>query len=159
KLQAALSDVKAGPAQYPIMHGFEGQWKGLSSHYVHTPLKTGVSEEVLRKIADGLVRVPEGFQAQPKITALFQSWRQDLLERRRLGWPVAEALSCGSLRLEGTAVRLSGQDSRRGTFSQRHSALYDARTGERFAPLNALAPKQAIFEAYDSLLSEAAVLG
>ncbi len=159
KLQEALTDVKEGPAQYPIMHGFEGQWRGLSSRYTHTPVKTGVSEEVLHKVADGLVRVPEGFQAQPKIAALFQSWRQDLLERRPLGWPFAEALSFGSLLLEGTPVRLSGQDSRRGTFSQRHSTLYDVRTGERYLPLNALAPKQAVFEVYDSLLSEAAVLG
>jgi 2-oxoglutarate dehydrogenase E1 component len=159
KLQESLTDVKEGPAQYPIMHGFEGQWRGMSSRYTHTPVKTGVSEEVLHKIADGLVRVPEGFQAQPKIAALFASWRQDLLERRPLGWPFAEALSFGSLLLEGTPVRLSGQDSRRGTFSQRHSTLYDVRTGERYLPLNALAPKQAVFEVYDSLLSEAAVLG
>src|SRR5262249_11920821 len=104
-------------------------------------------------------RVPEGFAAQPKLVALFQSWRQDLFDRKPIGWPFAEALSFGSLLLEGTPVRLSGQDSRRGTFSQRHSTLYDARTGERFSPLNALSPDQAVFEVYDSLLSEAAVLG
>src|SRR6185503_5554423 len=74
-------------------------------------------------------------------------------------WAFGEALAFGSLLLEGTPVRLSGQDSRRGTFSQRHSVLYDARTGERYLPLNALAANQAPFSAYDSLLSEAAVLG
>src|SRR5207237_6839097 len=65
----------------------------------------------------------------------------------------------GSLLLEGTPVRLSGQDTRRGTFSQRHAVLYDARTGEPYFPLNALSPQQAPFHVYDSLLSEAAVLG
>ena len=74
-------------------------------------------------------------------------------------WPFAELLSFGSLVLEKTPVRLSGQDSRRGTFSQRHSVLYDARTGEPFSPLDHLAPDQAPFYVYDSLLSEAAVLG
>jgi 2-oxoglutarate dehydrogenase E1 component len=159
KLQQALSDVKAGPAQYPIMYGFEGHWKGMSPRYSHTPVLTGVAEETLRRIADVLVKVPDGFHVQPKIASIFQSWRQDLLQRRPLGWPFAEALGFGSLLLEKTPVRLSGQDSRRGTFSQRHSVLYDARTGERYSPLNALAPDQAPFEVYDSLLSEAAVLG
>jgi 2-oxoglutarate dehydrogenase E1 component len=159
KLQQSLNEVRTGPAQYPTMHGFEGQWKGLSSHYSHAPVETGVREETLRSIADGLTRVPEGFEVHPKIAALFASWRQDLYDRKPLYWPFAEALSFGSLLLEGTPVRLSGQDSRRGTFSQRHATLYDARTGERFSPLGALDPKQAPFEIIDSLLSEAAVLG
>jgi 2-oxoglutarate dehydrogenase E1 component len=158
-LQESLTDVKEGPAEYPIMRGFDGNWKGLSPRYSHTPVKTGVAEDVLKHIADTLVRVPDSFQAQPKVIAIFETWRQDLLERRPIGWSFAEALSFGSLLLEGAPVRLSGQDSRRGTFSQRHSALYDTRTGERYSPLNALSPKQAPFEAYDSLLSEAAVLG
>lgn len=159
KLQNALTGVKAGPAQYPMMHGFEGHWRGLTSRYSHTPVSTGVSDATLQQIAETLTRVPSGFQPQPKILALFQSWKQDLVERRPVGWPFAEALAFGSLLLEGTPVRLSGQDSRRGTFSQRHSVLYDMRTGERYSPLNALSPNQAVFEVYDSLLSEAAVLG
>ena len=159
KLQQSLNEVRTGPAQYPTMHGFEGQWRGFSSHYSHAPVETGVSEEVLRTIADGLMRVPEGFAVHPKIASLFQAWRQDLGERKPLLWPFAEALSFGSLLLEGTPVRLSGQDSRRGTFSQRHATLYDARTGERFSPLGALSPNQAPLEIIDSLLSEAAVLG
>jgi 2-oxoglutarate dehydrogenase E1 component len=80
-------------------------------------------------------------------------------ERKPILWPLAELLAFGSLLLEGTPVRLSGQDSRRGTFSQRHSMVYDARTGEPHSPLNGLDPKQAPFKVYDSLLSEAAVLG
>src|SRR5262249_24241622 len=91
--------------------------------------------------------------------AVFEHFRKDLYEGRPLFWPFAEALSFGSLLLEGVPVRLSGQDSRRGTFSQRHSVLYDARTGEPYSPLNALDEHQAPFRVYDSLLSEAAVLG
>jgi 2-oxoglutarate dehydrogenase E1 component len=159
KLQQSLTGVKAGPAQYPTMHGFEGHWKGLTPRYSHAPVATGVPEEMLRQIADTLARVPEGFSAQPKIAALYQSWRDDLHSRKPIGWPFAELLCFGSLLLQGTPVRLSGQDSRRGTFSQRHSALYDTRTGERYVALNHLSPQQAAFEVYDSLLSEAAVLG
>src|SRR5439155_20077471 len=95
----------------------------------------------------------------PKIGSLFQSWRKQLFDREAIAWPFAELLSFGSLLLEGTPVRLSGQDSRRGTFSQRHATLYDSRTGERYSPLAGLSPNQAAFEIIDSLLSEAAVLG
>jgi 2-oxoglutarate dehydrogenase E1 component len=159
KLQQAVNQVRTGPAQYPTMHGFEGHWKGFTSHYSHDPVETGVAEETLRRIGDGLVRLPEGFQVHAKLASLFTSWRQNLLERKPLNWPFAEALSFGSLLLEGTPVRLSGQDSRRGTFSQRHATVYDSRTGERFSPLGALAAEQAPLEVIDSLLSEAAVLG
>jgi 2-oxoglutarate dehydrogenase E1 component len=159
KLQQAIDEVKTGPHQYPLMHGFDGQWRGLSPEYSHAPVETGVAETTLQRIADGLTRAPDQFAVHPKIAALFQSWRQDLGERKPIFWPFAELLSFGSLLLEGTPVRLTGQDSRRGTFSQRHCVLYDARTGEPYAPLGGLAPSQAPFQVYDSLLSEAAVLG
>jgi 2-oxoglutarate dehydrogenase E1 component len=159
KLQHSLDEVKTGPEEYPIMHGFEGQWRAFISDYSHAPVETGVPEATLRGIADGLARVPEGFSANAKIAALFASWRQDLYDKKPILWPYAELLSFGSLLLEGTPVRLSGQDSRRGTFSQRHATLYDSRTGERWSPLAGLSPNQADFEIIDSLLSEAAVLG
>jgi 2-oxoglutarate dehydrogenase E1 component len=159
KLQSSLQEVKEGPPQYPTMHGFAGHWKGLFPDYSHAPVETGVAEATLQKVADGLVRVPEGFKPHAKIVSLLQSWRQDLYDRKALPWAVAEALAFGSLVLEGTPVRLSGQDSRRGTFSQRHAVLYDMTTGQRYSPLTALAADQAPFEVYDSLLSEAAVLG
>jgi 2-oxoglutarate dehydrogenase E1 component len=159
KLQAALEEVRSGPAQYALMHGFEGNWKNLSSHYSHDPVPTGVAEETLRQIAVGLTRVPENFNVHPKIVPLFKARQQELFDRKPLDWPFAELLAFGSLLLDGVPVRLSGQDSRRGTFSQRHSVLYDTRSGEPYSPLNALAPGQALYSAYDSLLSEAAVLG
>jgi 2-oxoglutarate dehydrogenase E1 component len=159
KLQNSLEGVKTGPEVYPVMHGFEGQWKGLTSEYSHAPVATGVPEQTIRQIADGLVRFPEGFEPNPRLASLFQNWRQEVHDRKPLPWPLAELLAFGSLLLEGSPVRLSGQDSRRGTFSQRHATLYDMRTGERYSPLGGLSPKQAPFEIIDSLLSEAAVLG
>jgi 2-oxoglutarate dehydrogenase E1 component len=159
KLQTALEEVKTAQAISPPVSDTEGSWHELSRDYSHAPIETGVPEETLRRIADGLVRVPENFAVHPKIASIFETSRQELYDRKPLFWPYAEALSFGSLLLEGVPVRLSGQDSRRGTFSQRHAVLYDARTGEPYSPLNGLSPQQAPFAAYDSLLSEAAVLG
>jgi 2-oxoglutarate dehydrogenase E1 component len=121
---------------------------------------TAISPEVLRQIVEGLTRVPENFDVIPKV-------RRTVLDRRRevfeaggpYEWHYAEALAFGSLLLEGIPVRLSGQDSRRGTFSTRHSVIYDAKTGEPYIPLLHLAEKQARICVYNSLLSEAAVLG
>jgi 2-oxoglutarate dehydrogenase E1 component len=159
KLKSALEEVRTGPPEYPLMRGFAGHWKGLSPHYTHDPVATGVPEETLRRIADGLLRVPDGFTVHPTVARIFKNWVRDFREGKPVFWPLAELLAFGSLVLEGTPVRLSGQDSRRGTFSQRHAVLYDARTGEPYSPLDALGEGQAPFDAYDSLLSEAAVLG
>src|SRR5579871_3990917 len=159
KLQAALEEVKTGLPHYVGMRGFGGQWKGLSPRYSHVSVETGVSYETLRVIGEGLTRVPEHFAVHAKIARQLEERRKEIEERQPVDWPMAEALAFGSLLLEGVPVRLSGQDSRRGTFSQRHAVLYDSRSGEPYYPLNALGPKQAPFSAYDSLLSEAAVLG
>jgi 2-oxoglutarate dehydrogenase E1 component len=159
KLHAAQHQVKSGPPRRRGMQGFGGRWQGLSPDYSFTPVETGVSYETLAQITDALTHVPDGFTPNPKIARQLQVRRTEMGERRPIDWSFAEALAFGSLLLEGTPVRLSGQDSRRGTFSQRHAVLFDARTGECYFPLNALAPDQAPFSAYDSLLSEAAVLG
>jgi 2-oxoglutarate dehydrogenase E1 component len=160
KLQQALEEARTEPSHYPtMMHGFEGQWKGMTSRYSHAPVETGVAEETLQQIVEGLTRVPDNFQMHPTVARIFKTYSQDMKERKPILWPLGELLAFGSLVLEGTPVRLSGQDSRRGTFSQRHSVVFDARTGEPFSPLNGLATKQARFAVYDSLLSESAVLG
>src|SRR5581483_9305278 len=159
KLQEAQQEARTGPPARDGMRGFGGQWQGLTPHYSHEPVETGVPYDVLKKIAEGLTRVPDHLAVHPKIAKLLEARRKEFEEGRPVDWAFAEGLSFGSLLLEGTAVRLSGQDSRRGTFSQRHSVLYDARTGAPFYPLNALSPDQAPFLVYDSLLSEAAVLG
>ncbi len=159
KLQAALEEARTHPQRGPSSRGFAGRWKGLTPTYSHTPVETGVPYEVLRQVTEGLTTVPENFAVNPKIARFLETRRQEMEERRPLDWAFAEALAFGTLLVEGTPVRLSGQDSRRGTFSQRHAVLYDARTGEPYFPLNHLAPDQAVFCCYDSLLSENAVLG
>jgi len=113
----------------------------------------------LRAVLDALARAPEGFTVHPKLAALLKR-RAELAEGRgAVDWATAEALAFGTLLLEGIPVRLSGQDSGRGTFSQRHAVLYDVRTGRAHVPLNAAASGSARFEVWDSSLSEASVLG
>ncbi|HMF13534.1 MAG TPA: 2-oxoglutarate dehydrogenase E1 component, partial [Gemmataceae bacterium] len=159
KLQAALEEVRTEPPRAPEVRAFGGRWQALKPRYSHAPVATGVPFQILRRIADGLTRVPEYFNVHPKIARGLVARREELAPGKSLDWAFAESLAFGSLLLEGTPVRLSGQDSRRGTFSQRHAVLYDAVTGEPYSPLNGIAPGQAHFRAYDSLLSEAAVLG
>jgi 2-oxoglutarate dehydrogenase E1 component len=159
KLQTAQQQVKTGPPRRPGMRGFAGRWDRMTPVYSHEPVVTGVPYQTLLAITEGLVRVPAGFAVHPKIARLLESRLEHMRERQPIDWAFAELLAFGSLVLERTHVRLSGQDSRRGTFSQRHAVLYDYHTGEPFFPLNSLAPDQAPFSVYDSLLSEAAVLG
>jgi 2-oxoglutarate dehydrogenase E1 component len=122
---------------------------------VDAPAMRGRLKATLRALAS----VPQGFELHPKLAGLLRH-RAELLEGRgNVDWAAAEALAWGTLLLEGVPVRLSGQDSGRGTFSQRHAVLYDVRTGREHVPLSAVASGSARFEVYDSLLSEAAVMG
>jgi 2-oxoglutarate dehydrogenase E1 component len=159
KLDESLHEVKQGPHEYATMHGFDGRWQGMTPEYSHAPVETGVSEETLRFISAGLLRVPEGFALHPKLTHQLKTRNQDFLDRKPVDWAFAELLAFGSLLLEGTPVRLSGQDSRRGTFSQRHAAYFDYAKGNLYVALDHLRADQAPMQLYDSLLSEAAVLG
>ncbi len=121
---------------------------------------TAISEKTLETIVDGLTRVPDGFEVQPKIQRIVLDHQRNVFENGGpYEWHYAEALAFGSLLLEGIPIRLSGQDSSRGTFSTRHSVLYDAKTGTPYVPLMHLAQKQARICIYNSPLSEAAVLG
>src|ERR671919_771001 len=121
---------------------------------------TAISEKTLKTIVEGLTRVPDGFGVQPKIQRIVLDHQRKVFEDGGpYEWHYAEALAFGSLLLEGIPIRLSGQDSSRGTFSTRHSVLYDAKTGNPYMPLMHLAEKQARICIYNSPLSEAAVLG
>jgi 2-oxoglutarate dehydrogenase E1 component len=121
--------------------------------------ETGVPIERLAQIAERIGAAPPGFEVHPKLQRLIERRGKAVAEGAPLDWAIAEALAFGSLLVEGTPVRLSGQDSSRGTFNQRHAVLVDQRTGEESAPLQYLAETQARFDVYDSQLSEAAVLG
>ncbi len=120
---------------------------------------TGVTADLLREVGEGLVRYPDGFALNSKIVRQLKAKHKAIQEGKGIDWATAEALAFGTLVREGIPVRLSGQDSGRGTFSQRHSVLVDQATEERYVPLNALAPDQATFEVHDSPLSEFGVLG
>jgi 2-oxoglutarate dehydrogenase E1 component len=160
KLKEAQAQVRSDSAPLKAgMRGFESRWKGLSPHYSHTPAVTAVPVERLETITEVLAIVPENFHVHPKIVRQLEERRKEVQHRQPIDWAFAELLAFGSLMLEGHPVRLSGQDSRRGTFSQRHAVLYDSRTGEPWYPLSLLSTDETPFQVYDSLLSEAAVLG
>ncbi|MGH2828192.1 MAG: multifunctional oxoglutarate decarboxylase/oxoglutarate dehydrogenase thiamine pyrophosphate-binding subunit/dihydrolipoyllysine-residue succinyltransferase subunit [Actinomycetota bacterium] len=122
------------------------------------PVETGVDEERVRHIHEVLTKFPQGFEPHPKLKKMIEK-RGAILDKEAIDWAHGEALAFGSLLMEGIDVRLSGQDSRRGTFSQRHSVLVDHRTGEEYTPLNDLSGNQARFRCFDSLLSEYAATG
>jgi 2-oxoglutarate dehydrogenase E1 component len=138
----------------------EGAWAGLEQAPDDDRRgDTGVAGERLRQIGRGLVTVPEGFRLNPKIARQLEAKRAAIEAGEGIDWATAEALAIASLCAEGTHVRMSGQDSGRGTFSQRHAVLVDQETEERYVPINHVSPEQAPFEIIDSPLSEAAVVG
>ena len=122
-------------------------------------VETAVPIEVLGKVSEALSRVPEGFTVHRKIRRMLDRRREMTSGRRPMDWAAAEALAFGTLLLEGTHVRLSGQDSRRGTFSHRHAVLIDMTNGREYYPLAHVSERQGRFHVYDSSLSEAGVLG
>ena len=120
-------------------------------------VQTGVDRAVLQRIADTITTAPDGFTIHPKLAKQLER-RRTMLDTDAVDWATGEAFAFGSLLLEGTPVRLAGQDSRRGTFSQRHSVLIDYETGGEHCPLNSLGASAA-FQVYDSPLSEFACMG
>ena len=169
-LEHAQQAAKSSPYDPTIDPG-SARWAGVDRRFKFDPIPTGVSREVLADICASLGRVPEGFYVNPKLQRLLES-RAALLETRDISYADAESLAFGSLLLEGVAIRLSGQDSRRGTFSHRHAVLRDFETGAPCTPLNQMRPiwephkgpfdretQQARLCVYDSPLSETSVLG
>ncbi len=140
---------------------FEGLWKGFVS-YSETrgkDKKTGINKKTTEEIGKALINLPSDFKAHKTILKGFEKRTLSLSSGENIDWATGEALAIGSLLLEGTRVRLSGQDSQRGTFSHRHSVVTDQETGGKFTPLNNISKDQAHFEVINSCLSEYAVLG
>ena len=138
----------------------DGRWTGLET----APRgdrrgSTAVDMDALKKIGMAISAVPENMNIHRTIARLMQAKRQMIETGEGIDWATGEALAFGTLLDEGFPVRLSGQDSTRGTFSQRHAALVDQESEERYVPLNHIGGGQAEFEVIDSLLSEEAVLG
>ncbi|HLO42429.1 MAG TPA: 2-oxoglutarate dehydrogenase E1 component [Phycisphaerales bacterium] len=185
KLMAALESAQAkakSKPHDPTIDPAGDRWKGITGTYSFTPVKTGVSKDVLEEVCAAMARVPEGFAVNPKLKNLLDQ-RAGLTrpkdESNNVSHADAEQLAIGTLLLEGIPVRLSGQDCRRGTFTQRHAVLRDFNTGKPYIPLNNMREmglpgsgesepgtkaadgktRQARFCVYDSPLSEASVMG
>jgi 2-oxoglutarate dehydrogenase E1 component len=158
-LQEALQSIHSRPPGPDEPYEPRGPWTGYARLRPEEVVETAVSAERLAEIAAGTARVPSYFHVHKKLQTILDGRAKSVLEDGRIDWGLGEALAFGSLLLEGTPVRLSGQDSSRGTFAHRHAVLVDQDSGEEYAPLDHLNDNQARFEVYDSLLSEAAVLG
>jgi len=158
KAKAREADKAAKRSSRPA-DPFKGSTAQFQPEYHHTPVDTTVPADEIGRIVRGLTTVPAHFKMNPKIKRLVDARAQAHRDGGPVDWGFGEALAFGSLLVEGTPVRLSGQDCERGTFSHRHAVLSDVDTGEKYTPLKNLDPKQARFCVYNSLLSEAAVLG
>src|SRR5437588_12478258 len=161
RLEMTLDGVKAIEKQKANEQAkFKESSAVFQPEYTSSPVLTAINQKTLKTIVDALTRVPDDFNVQPKIRRIILEHRRKVFENGGpYEWHYAELLAFGALLLEGTPVRLSGQDSARGTFSTRHAILYDAKTGAPYVPLMHLGQKQERICIYNSLLSEAAVLG
>jgi len=140
----------------------DGAWSGLrtaDNQDEQRRGKTAVPVKTLKEIGRKLTEVPKDFEVHKTIGRFLETRRGMIESGEGIDWSTAEALAFGSILMDGNPIRLSGQDSERGTFSQRHSVLYDQRDETRYIPLNNLSPAQAGYEVINSMLSEEAVLG
>ena len=156
-------EFEAGQAYKPNKADWlDGVWSGLraaDNADEQRRGKTGVPMKQLKEIGKKLSDIPSGFNAHKTIQRFMENRAKMIETGEGIDWAMAEALAFGSLCLDGHKIRLSGQDCERGTFSQRHSVLYDQETEERYIPLANLSPTQARYEVINSMLSEEAVLG
>ena len=138
----------------------DGKWSGLAAEgEEYSAGQTGIAPATMAEIGTALTRAPDGFDMHKTVGRLIDAKKKMFETGQGFDWATGEALAFGSLLVEGHPVRLSGQDSTRGTFSQRHSAFVDQTTEERYYPLNHIRGGQARYEVIDSMLSEYAVLG
>jgi 2-oxoglutarate dehydrogenase E1 component len=158
QLEQAYATVHGSECPFPESRFYEA-WEGIRAVYTHDPIATGVDKDVLILLAKKLNSIPDQFSLNPKLQRLLKKRLESVEQGEGIDWANAEALAFASLLQEDISVRLSGQDSSRGTFSQRHSMLVDIQNETRHLPLNSINADQAQFYVYDSLLSEAGVLG
>ncbi len=144
----------------PLHEEFMQQWVHVSRKFSFDPVETGVDREILRQLSGSLTTVPDDFSPHRKITTLLKKRHKAVAEETSIDWGTGEALAMASLVNEGTSIRLSGQDSRRGTFNHRHATLYDIATGREYTPLADIAKESGCrCDVFNSMLSEMAVLG
>ncbi len=160
-LSAELTEARSGDWHKPprAMEGLWAKYKGGPDASV-PEVSTTVPLPKLVELAESMAKLPEGFSANPKVLKVYQTDRRDhVVQGKPLDWGAAEHLAFASLLTEGVPVRITGQDSQRGTFTHRHATLFDSVTGKPYRPLANLTDTQARFDVYDSPLSEAGVLG
>lgn len=153
QLEKVFAEVREAATQPAI-----GTPAPVAQQQFPVPVNTAVSQEVVKRIAEAQVNIPENVTVHPRLLPQLQR-RAAMIDEGTIDWGMGETLAFGSLLMEGTPVRLSGQDSRRGTFGQRHAVLIDRETGEDYTPLQYLSDDQARYNVYDSLLSEYAAMG
>lgn len=160
-LEKSLTEARARNTS-EIVPFLESRWKHIRpshKHDFHESPKTGVSSAKLKAIAKVLYTIPEGMKFFKKMEKLLNDRKNMIADGNSLDWGIVELLAYGSLLEEGHAVRFSGQDVERGTFSHRHAVLKIEDSEEEYVPLNNISDKQAGFQIYNSLLSEYAVVG
>jgi 2-oxoglutarate dehydrogenase E1 component len=157
------AEFEAGQAYKPNKADWlDGAWSGMrtaDNQDEQRRGKTAVPVKTLKEIGKKLTEVPKDFEVHRTIGRFLENRRQAIESGEGIDWATAESLAFGSILLDGNPIRLSGQDSERGTFSQRHTVLYDQRDENRYIPLNNLSAAQAGYEVINSMLSEEAVLG
>jgi 2-oxoglutarate dehydrogenase E1 component len=154
-------DKAAEMKKSPVLRKLPAYWDKYSGgrYKPEFDVPTAVAEDKLRTITEKLTTYPEGFAIHAKVKKLLEQREKMGTGKSPIDYGMAEAMAFGSLLVEGIPIRLSGQDARRGTFNHRHSCLIDTENEREYVPLCNLSPNQAWFEAYNSILSEAAVLG
>lgn len=161
QLQDRLNEVKQKPLPYKPQK-IEAEWEKLRwatpEDFDQSP-KTGIKQSVIDKVGKALITIPEGFKPIKQIEKLLKDRQAAFFEDKVLGWAEAELLAYGSLLVEGTPVRMSGQDVKRGTFSHRHAYFFDMNTNAPYCGLDNIEKGQQKFHIYNSLLSEFGVLG
>jgi 2-oxoglutarate decarboxylase len=162
RLERAFAETHAAQTgSMPIITGAVADLEKPGSQRddaVGEPATTGVDEALIRLIGDAHANPPAGFTVHPKLQALLNK-RVEMSRSGAIDWAMGELFALGSVLVEGTPVRMAGQDTRRGTFVQRHAVLHDRENGQEWLPLANLAENQARFWIYDSLLSEYAAMG
>ncbi len=160
-LQKIYEEAKVYPPKIKTFK-FEGAWQGLKKATaldIEMPTDTAVDLTALKKIGALVAEVPAGFSLHPKLLKLVAARKAMASGAEPVDWGMGELLAYGSLISEGTSVRLAGQDCVRGTFTHRHAAFYDTKTGEAYFPLKQLNSEKTNFCVYDSILSEYAIMG
>ncbi|MBM4113619.1 MAG: 2-oxoglutarate dehydrogenase E1 component, partial [Phycisphaerae bacterium] len=157
EMDEAQTRTKSQPVD-PSPTPFQSQWSGMVAEYREIAVDTAVPKSTLQRIAAAIGEVPDHIEPHKTVSKLLRT-RVELGGGAGVDWGLAEALAFGSLLLEGIAVRVTGQDVERGTFSHRHAVVNCQKTGAQHVPLNTLSPDQAKFCVHNSPLTEAACVG